>query len=230
MSIFGKNLPLSCSLDNDGTHVTRVFTPWRWLTIDYSPRPEERPFLERAQSRCESEVEIRVAVPSDRENERIFGVRLARHSLQAVWLEVLNGSGEPLWLDRVQFDPDYYTPLEAAHLARFAMGTRLVAFGVLGWLFLPLLALVPLKLVSAHAANRRMNELFRVLGFPTRVIAPGGQASGFLFTRLDEGRKQVDVRLLGRSHVLDFPFTVEVPGLVLPHPVEEAEATYRVDH
>ncbi|MBV8452133.1 MAG: LssY C-terminal domain-containing protein, partial [Deltaproteobacteria bacterium] len=102
--------------------------------------------------------------------------------------------------------------------------TRLVAFGVLGWLFLPLLVLVPLKLLSAHAANRRMNELFRALGFPTGVIAPGRKVSGFLFTRSDEGVKRVDVRLLGRSHVLDFPFTVEVPGLVLPHPVEEAEA------
>ncbi len=93
-------------------------------------------------------------MPSDRESERVFGVRLARHGLQAVWLEVANGGAEPLWLDRVQLDPDYYTPLEAAHLAHFAMGTRLVAFGVLGWLFLPLLPLVPLKLLSARAANQ----------------------------------------------------------------------------
>ena len=101
-----------------------------------------------------------------------------------MWLEVVNGRGEPLWLDRVQLDPNYYTPLEAAHLAHFAMGTRLVAFGVLGWLFLPLLPLVPLKLLSARAANRRMNELFRSLGFPTAVILPGKKVSGFLFTRL----------------------------------------------
>jgi LssY C-terminus len=206
-----------------------VFTPWRWLSIDYSPYPEERSFLERAQSRCESEVEIRVAVPSDRESERIFGVRLARHSLQAVWLEVMNGSGEPLWLDRVQLDPNYYTPLEAAHLAHFAMSTRLVAFGVLGWLFLPLLLLVPLKLVSARAANRRMEQLFRALGFPTWVIAPGSKVSGFLFTQSDEGMKRVDVQLLSRGHILDFQFMVEVPGLVLPHPVEEAEAAGRVE-
>jgi hypothetical protein len=167
-------------------------------------------------------------VPSDLESERVFGVRLVRHSLQAVWLEVMNGSREPLWLDRVQLDPDYYTPLEAAHLAHFAMGTRLVAFGVLGWMFLPLLALVPLKLLSAHAANRHMNELFRAVGFPTGVIPPGKKVSGFLFTRLDEGMKRVDVRLMGRSHVLDFSFTVEVPGLVLPHPVAEAEAAVSV--
>jgi hypothetical protein len=206
-----------------------VFSPLRWLTVDYSPRPEERSFLERAQSRRRGEVETKVAVPSDRESERMFGVRLARHSLQPVWLEVVNGGGEPLWLDRVQLDPDYYTPLEAAHLAHFAMGTRLVAFGVLGWLFLPLLPLVPLKLLSARAANRRMKDLFRTVGFPTGVIAPGKNVSGFLFTPLDEGVKRIDVRLLGRSQAFDFPFTVEVPGLVLPHPAQGAEASRKAE-
>jgi hypothetical protein len=200
-----------------------VFTPLRWLTIDYAPHPEERSFLERAQTRREGKVETTVAVPSDRESERIFGVRLARHRLQAVWLEVANGGGEPLWLDRVQLDPDYYTPLEAAHLVHFRMGTRLVAFGVLGWLFLPLLPLVPLKLLAARAANRHLNKLFRTVGFPTGIIPPEKKVSGFVFTPLDEGTKRMDVRLLGRSQALDFPFTVEVPGLVLPHTAEEAE-------
>jgi hypothetical protein len=162
-------------------------------------------------------------VPSGRESERLFGVRLARHRLQAVWLEVVNGGREPLWLDRIQLDPDYYTPLEAAHIAHFAMGTRLVAFGVLGWLFLPLLPLVPLKLLSARRANLRMNELFRTISFPTGVIPPGKKFSGFVFTRLDEGVKRIDVRLLGRSSAIDFTFTVEVPGLALPHPAEEAK-------
>lgn len=200
-----------------------MFTPLRWLTIDYSPHPEDRSFLERAQSRREGEVETTVAVPSDRESERIFGVRLARHGLQAAWLEVTNGGGEPLWLDRVEVDPDYYTPLEAAHLVHFSMGKRLVAFGLLGWLFLPLLPLVPLKLLGARAANQHLNELFRTVGFPTGFIPPGKKISGFLFTRLDEAVKRIDVRLLGRSRSLDFPFTVEVPGLVLPHPLPEAE-------
>jgi hypothetical protein len=46
---------------------------------------------------------------------------------------------------------------------------------------------------------------------------------------LDEAVKRVDVRLLGRSGSLDFPFTVEVPGLVLPHPTEEAQATGKAE-
>jgi hypothetical protein len=207
----------------------RVLTPLKWLTIDYSPQPEDRSFLSRAQSRRDGEVATTVAVPSDRETERIFGVRLARHLLQAVWLEVDNSGGEPLWLDRVQLDPDYYTPQEAANLAHFVMRTRLVAFGVLGWLFLPLLPLVPLKLLSAHAANRRMDKLLRAAAFPTGMIPPGQKASGFLFTPLDEGVKRVDVRLLSRGRSFDFPFTLEVPGLRLPHCAQESAAAGEVE-
>jgi len=35
--------------------------------------------------------------------------------------------------------------------------------------------------------------------------------------------KRLNVRLLGRSHSVDFVFTVKVPGLVLPHLAEQAE-------
>ena len=115
----------------------------RGLTISYQAYPEERSFLERALTRRESEVEITVAVPSDRETERMLGVRLSSQGLQAVWLEVVNSRRERLWLDRVQIDRNYYTPLEAAQLSHFSMGKRLVAFGLLGWLFLPLLPLLP---------------------------------------------------------------------------------------
>jgi hypothetical protein len=201
-----------------------VFAPLRWLSINYSPHPEERSFLERAQTRREGEVETTVAVPSDRESERIFGIRLSSQRLQAVWLEVVNGGGEQLWLDRVQVDPNYYTPLEAAQLAHFSIGKRLAAFGLLGWLFLPLLPLIPLKLLGARAANHRLDNLFRMVGFPTEVIPPGQKVSGFLFTGLDEAVKRMRVRLLGRSQSLEFPFTVEVPGLMLSNRLEEVES------
>jgi hypothetical protein len=69
-----------------------------------------------------------------------------------------------------------------------------------------------------------MNEVFRAVSFPTAMIRPGKKICGFLFTSLDQGVKRVDVQLLCRSQVLDFPFTIEVPGLVLPHPAEEAAA------
>jgi LssY C-terminus len=189
----------------------------RFLTVDYSPSPEERSFLERARFLRKGDVAGTVAVPSDNESQRLFGVRLARHSLQAVWLEVVNEGREPLWLDLVQLAPNYNTPLEVANVVRFALGKRLVAFGLLGWLFLPLLALLPLKLLSARAANRRLSELLRTVGFPTGAMLPGKTVKGFVFTPVDEGAKRIEVRLLGRSATIDFTFTVEVPGLTLPH-------------
>jgi LssY C-terminus len=187
----------------------------RRLTISYEPHPGERSFLQRAHTRRESEVEITVAVPSDRETERILGVRLSSQGLQAVWLEVVNNGRERLWLDRVQIDRNYYTPLEAAQLSHFSMGKRLVAFGLLGWLFLPLLPLLPFRLLGARSANHRMDNLFRTFGFPTSVISAGEKARGFLFTPLDEGVKRLRVRLLGAGRPLEFPFTIEVPGLAL---------------
>jgi hypothetical protein len=194
----------------------RIAMPRR-LTTSYDPHPGERSFLGRAHTRRESEVEITVAVPSDQEAERILGVRLSSQGLQAVWLEVVNSGVERLWLDRVQIDRNYYTPLEAAQLSHFSMGKRLVAFGLLGWLFLPLLPLLPFRLLGARSANHRMDNLFRTVGFPTSVISAGEQARGFLFTPLDEGVKRLRVRLLGRGRSLEFPFTVEVPGLTLSY-------------
>jgi hypothetical protein len=144
-------------------------------------------------------------------------------------LQVVNDGVEPLWLDRVQIDPNYYTPLEAAHLARFAIGTRLVAFGMLGWLFLPLLPLVPLKLLAARAANQHLRDAFRTSSFPTGMIQPGKKVNGFIFTPLDEGVKRVDVRLLSRSQSTTFSFMVEVPGLTLAHPAEDVAATGRME-
>ncbi len=201
----------------------------RLLAIDYSPHPDELAFLQRAQSLTKGEVAASVAVPSDRESERLFGVRLARHGLQAVWLEVTNRGDEPLWLDLVRLDPNYYTALEAANVVCFALGKRFLAFGLLGWLFLPLLPLLPLKLWSARAANQRLRKLFREVGISTRVIAPGNKAAGIVFTPLDEGEKRIELRLLGRSHVVDFVFTVEVPGLALRRAAETTEECENLD-
>ena len=173
--------------------------------------------MERACFLRKGDVEVTVAVPSDAESQRLFGVRLARHNLQAVWLEVVNSGREPMWLDLVQLAPNYYTPSEAANVVRFALGKRLIAFGLLGWLFLPLLPLLPLKLFSARATNRHLSEFFRTIGFPTGAILPGTTVKGFVFTPEDEGAKRIEIRLLGRSATIDFTFTVEVPGLRLPH-------------
>ncbi|HZP45335.1 MAG TPA: LssY C-terminal domain-containing protein [Candidatus Binataceae bacterium] len=197
--------------------VTNRIVEWiERFVIGYAPNPHERPFLARTATQARDDVRVTVAVPSDREAEHIFGVHLAHRGLQAVWLEITNEAREALWLDRVCLDPDYFTAAEAARLARYAMGKRLLAFGLLGWMYLPLLPILPLKLWGARIANRRMTEVFRELSFPGGAIAARQRVSGYVFTPLDEGVKHVNVRLLNAARSLEFEFTIAVPGLRLP--------------
>jgi len=185
----------------------------RWLGVSYTPRPAERPFLERAQSQGQGDVQVTVAVLGSRESERFFGVPLAHRGIQPVWLEITNGQDGPLFFDPVRLDSDYYPPLEAALVNHFAIGKRLAGFGLLAWLFLPLLVLLPLKFFAARRANRRMDEYLRDHAFPLGPVASGETASGFVFTTLDDGTKIVHVRVVSYRAQLEFDFSVPVPGL-----------------
>jgi len=104
----------------------------------------------------------------------------------------------------------------------------------MSWLFYPVLALVPLKLITASFANARMDEEFRRRGFRLTPIAAGETAEGFVFTTIDLGTKVVHVRLkplepLRQSIArllrpdtaaapldppVDLTFTLPVPGIV----------------
>ena len=152
---------------------------------------------------------------------------IAHRGLQAVWIDCDNRSHHPYRLDFYSVDPVYYTPLEAAYVSHFSLGERLLSFGLLSWLFLPLLPLVPFKLVSARAANKRMNTLFKQSGFRFGPIPSGSKRAGFVFTHLDEGTKNLDVEFTAAGHVCRFSFSLEVPGLALREPDEPAETEQR---
>lgn len=169
--------------------------------------------MERVQVQENDGAKAVVAVLSSQESERFFGAPLARRGIQPVWLEITNRGDNPVFLDPVHLDPNYYPYSEAALINHFAIARRLAAFGALAWLFLPLLALLPLKLVGARRANRQMDEIFRVHAFPLDPIAAGESASGFIFTTVDDGTKVVRVRLLGNDAQPEFVFSVPVPGL-----------------
>jgi hypothetical protein len=189
----------------------------RWLGVSYTPRPEERPFLERAEIQRDDQLQVRAAVLDDRESERFFGVPLARRGLQPVWLEISNQGQQPFRLRLASIDPNYYPPLEAAFVNHFKIGRRLLGFGLLALLHLPLLIFLPFKVLGARAANRRMNTFFEEHGIGWGLIGPGSELAGFVFTALDQGTKQFSVRLLGSSGVKDFEFSIPVPGLKVDH-------------
>ena len=219
---------------------------WRLVITPYRPDPAVRAFMERAQTQNDDHASATVAVLTPAESRAVFGVDVARRGIQPVFLRIANRSAESLRVQMVNIDPKYFTPLEAAGVNHFSIARRLSAFGVMGWLFVPLLALVPLKLVTAWLANGRMDDFFRGRGFRLGPIAPGSTAEGFVFTTLDLGTKVVRVRLTRvggiaqslagtapqptdpqRAHahtqaVSDFTFTVPVPGIAVDYHGREA--------
>ena len=151
--------------------------------------------MPRAQTQEQPRAAVTVAVLTGSEAKTLFGVDVARRGIQPVFLRIVNRSTESLRLQMVSIDPNYFTPLEAAGVNHFSIFRRLSAFGAIGWVFLPLLALVPLKLITAWLNNTRMDDFFREHGFRLGPIAPGETAEGFVFTTLDLGTKAVHVRL-----------------------------------
>jgi LssY C-terminus len=173
----------------------------RVFTTVYSPQPELRTFLTRGQTQETPLAQVTVAVLTAQEGRQLFGVPLARRSIQPVFLRIVNRHTAPLRLYLLDIDPHYYTPLEAAGINHFSVLKRLSAFGLAGWYFLPLLLLLPLKLFTAARANRRIDDCFRSQGFPLRPIPPGATAEGFVYTTLDAGNKTVRICLYATGSV-----------------------------
>ncbi len=206
---------------------TKILSESRWLGVRYNPQPEERAFIERAQVRHDEEVTVSAAVLDDRESQLFFGVPLARRGIQPIWLRIKNNGRQPYRLHLGSLDPNYYSPLEAAFVSHFATGKRLAGFGLLAWVFLPLLILVPLKYLGARAANRRMNAYFQEHGIGWGLIRPGSEVSGFAFTSLDRGTKEFSVNLLGSGCTKQFLFSILVPGLRVDHGYQRFDEHYR---
>jgi len=204
---------------------------WHLLITPYTPQPEARSFVEQAQSQEDHRAKASVAVVDARQSDQFFGVPLTRRGIQAVYLKIENRSPGLLRLQLVKIDPNYFTPLEAAAANHFSIARRLTAFGLVGWIFfLPVLLLVPLKLISAYRANHRMDDFFRSQGFRLRPLEPGETREGLVFTSLDAGTKVVHVLLESTRDTLDsttgnlttggpiaeaveFMFSIPVPGI-----------------
>ena len=77
---------------------------------------EEEPFLERAQTKSDGNVEVTVAIPSAKESEELFGLPLGAKGIQPVWLNIKNKGDEPYWFFPIAVDPNYYSPYEVAYL------------------------------------------------------------------------------------------------------------------
>ena len=163
----------------------------------YEPNLSLKTFLSRQQTQeSPGHCQVSVSVPDIEESQQLFGVHLARRKIQPVHLRLKNTSIHPLRLHLLSIDPEYFTPLEAASLNHFSLLKRLSMLGFLGWFLLPMVLFVlPLKLLTAWLANRRMDLLFQSQAFPLGPVKPGETVAGFVFTRFDAGTKLIPIRL-----------------------------------
>ena len=82
----------------------------------FKPRPmEEVPFLERAVTEQRSALTVTVAVPTNDEAKRLFGVDLAGLRIQPVWIDIRNDGPGEFWFMHHGLDPNYFSAREAAY-------------------------------------------------------------------------------------------------------------------
>jgi len=156
------------------------------LVWPYRPRPiTEVAFLDHAATQRVGPVRVTVSALSPSESKAVFGVEMALYGVQPVWLDIENGDTVPLFYLRAGTDPEWFSTYETYWLNRFR---------------------------APRAANRRMEDRFYQLQFENPIM-PGGRNTGFVFTRLDEGVKALDLDVVGLGTVAySFTFALEVPG------------------
>lgn len=198
----------------------------------YNPVPTLESYRGRGQTqKAENLCQVTVSVPSAEESNALFGVPLSRRKIQPVHIVMKNLGHSSLRLHLVSIDPEYFTPLEAAGLNHFSLLKRMSALGFLAWFLLPMLVFIlPLKLVTAWFANRRMDRLFQEKSFRLSPAKPGETVEGFVFTRFDSGTKVVPIRLYkldsrpgsggndillaeNLTPVVELTFAIPIPGI-----------------
>jgi hypothetical protein len=151
----------------------------------FSPRPmEEIPFMERAQTQEREGLRITVAVLDRGEAKRAFGVNLSKKQIQPVWLEIENKTEIPYVLMLTGLDPAYFSAREAAYKSHFRL---------------------------RPITNDKMDDHFDDFGIDP-FVPPLESTSGFVFSNLKLGTKEVRVKLYGPRRVHIFEFYVPVPG------------------
>ena len=180
------------------------FTAFSVLTLfgcaSFNPRTvDEVPFRERAQTQYEGNVRVTAAVLSPEETEALFDLPLYRKGIQPIWLEIKNNDEEPVWFPRVSLDRNYFAPFEIAYMHHRAFSRQ---------------------------ANLQMDKYFdeQAIG---GYIPSGSVRSGFVFTHLDLGTKNLNIDLVGKDHeVRTFTFFINVPGLRADHHEVEWDDLY----
>ncbi|WP_424458369.1 LssY C-terminal domain-containing protein [Ottowia sp.] len=160
----------------------------------------ESSYLDRAgrQAMTRSQVTVSVAALRDEESAASFGLPMAEHGVQPVWIKIENRTMHPYWFMPAFMDRDFYSAREAAYLFHSGSGSS-----------------------SAEQIERQLTER------QVKVhVAPGQTVSGFVYTNLTRGIKLINVELLGGRHVLRFDFAREQPSGGFDYQTVDAEKLY----
>jgi hypothetical protein len=198
--------------------------------VSYDPKPIDAvPFRERVVLQEKGKLSVSAAALGQAESALLFGVPLSNQGIQPVWLEIANDEETAYLFLQQGVDPDYFAPQEAAFRSRFSATRRVLGYGLASFFFLPLLLVAPFQYFSARSANGRMVTLFEERAIGNRIVEPGERASGFVYTHIDEGTRNVHVDLLGAGGVQGFELFVKVPGARLDHHDLDPEDLYAHD-
>jgi len=195
--------------------------------VTYKPLPlDEVPFEEHLQSESRDDLHVSTAALGRKDAQKVFPVKLAKHGIQPVWVEMKNDSDERYVFFQQSIDSGYFAASEAAYKSHYSATKRFFSYGLVGLLLWPLLIFAPVQFVSARIANNRMDEHFVENGIGNFVLEPGGHRSGFVFTHVDEGTKEVNITMMGPNRTEQFDFFVEVPGLTRDYERVSLETHY----
>lgn len=153
---------------------------------------------ERAISATSGDVRVSATVLGKEDSKRMLGADVTRTRMQPVWVEIHNGTAQPLWLLRSGTDPDYFSPHEVAWTLHTLLG---------------------------GATNSRIDAYFNGLGF-RNPIQPGQTRAGLLFTNPDDETKFVNLDLFGSNTLIPFTLYLQVPHEHSSPPVSRSLLTF----
>ena len=139
--------------------------------------------LSRTQAMHQDGVTANVRIATDDEATRIFGVSLAEHGIQGIWMRLENASDHDYWLLPIAIDPDYFSADEAA--------------------------LVSARRLSRER-RAALTETFRAKALPFYLKA-GAVNEGFVYASHMRGGRFVDIRLSGNRRAVRMRFAVLLP-------------------
>ncbi len=144
--------------------------------------PED--FRQRATLLEKEGVTVRALVLTREDGQRLLGEDVFALKIEPIWIEVSNGTTQPLTLLQSGTDPDYFSPLEVSWL----LHGRLTGQG-----------------------NAAIDEHFQSVAFRRGAISPGETRQGVIFTNPHYQVKFLNIDILGAKRFIPFSLFLPIP-------------------